>query len=441
MGVRLKERTATIQYANQPVPEHQLVPGWRVALIITSFSISLPAFLNGAQISLAIGFGQAVLAALVAGIILCMGGCLTAFISVRTRLTTYLLIQRSFGSYGAALVNVVVALVHHGWFGVNVSFFGSAMVAATAQLYGVEVPFAAYVVLGSVLMTVSTIYGFRTLERLALVAVPLLGAILVAVCVAAVRRHGVVLTASDSPPVAMDFGIALSALVGGNALVVAAMPDLSRYIRTVRGAMAAMALSFPFAAPLLMVLAALPALATGQTDIMVLIVGFGFGVPALAMLVLSCWTINAANLYSASLSLTATVPKIPTWAFTLVGGAIGAGFALGGIIDAFIPFLLFLGLVIPPIAAIYVIDGFTLFRNADPEASLRNLPTVRWPAVGTWVVSVTIALTASARDWTLTGVPLFDATLLAAALYGLVLGVQRLLHARRAGPARLPGQG
>src|SRR5690606_2682863 len=148
--------------------------------------------------------------------ILCLGGCLTALISVRTRLTTYLLVQRSFGRQGAALVNVVVALVHYGWFGVNVSFFGSAMVAAIQQLYGVQVSFAACVGVGSVLMTVSTIYGFRTLERLALVAVPLLGAILVAVCVAAVRKHGVVLAPSDSPPVPMSFGIALSALVGGN---------------------------------------------------------------------------------------------------------------------------------------------------------------------------------------------------------------------------------
>jgi len=421
----LKEAAATEQYADRPLPEHALSSGWRVALIIASFSISLPAFLNGAQTGLALGFGDAVLAALLAGAVLCLGACLTSLISVRTRLTTYLLVQRSFGRHGAALVNVVVALVHYGWFGVNVSFFGIAMVAAIRQLYGVEVPFGACVAIGSVLMTVSTIYGFRTLERLALVAVPLLGAILVAVCIAAVRKHGIVVTPSATPPVPMDFGIALSALIGGNMLTVAAMPDLSRYIRSARGAVSAMALSFPIAAPLLMVLAALPALATGQTDIMALILGFGFGVPALAMLVLSCWTINAANLYSASLSLTATVPSVPTWAFTLLGGAIGAGFALAGIIDAFIPFLLFLGLIIPPIAAIYVIDGFTRFRGTDAATTLREMPAVRWPAVATWIASVAIALGMSKLQLTLTGVPVFDATLIAAGLHGAVLMLQR----------------
>lgn len=410
----------TDQYANAPLPSHLSVPGWRVALIVASFSIALPSFLNGAQTGLALGFREAVLASLLAGLVLCIGGCLTSVISVRTRLTTYLLVQRSFGRHGAALVNLVIAAVHYGWFGVNVSFFGNAMVAATGQLYGIEGSFGWFVALGSVLMTVSTIFGFRTLDRLALVAVPLLGAILIAVCIAAVRRHGIVLEPSATPPIPMSFGIALSALVGGNILTVAAMPDLSRYIRTSKGAVLAMALSFPIAAPLLMIAAALPALATGQTDIMALIVGFGFGVPALAMLVLSTWTINAANLYSASLSLSATFPSVRPRIFTLIGGAIGACFALLGIIDAFIPFLLFLGLIIPPIAAIYVIDGFTAFHGKDAAESMQQLPSIRWPAIWVWVGSVAISMLASMRDISLTTVPALDATIIAAIAYLIV---------------------
>ncbi|MES2496497.1 MAG: cytosine permease [Pseudomonadota bacterium] len=415
----------TTQYANAPVPDDQSVPGWRVALIIASFSIALPSFLNGAQTGLALGFGDAVLASLLAGLILCAGACLTAVISVRSRLNTYLLVQRSFGRRGAGLVNLVVAAVHYGWFGVNVSFFGGAMAAAVAQIYGVQGDFNLFVILGSVLMTVSTIFGFRMLDRLALVAVPFLGLLLVVICFLAVRSGGVVLEPTVAPPVPMNFGVALSALIGGNMLAVVAMPDLSRYIRTERGALAAMVLSFPFAAPLLMVVAALTALATGQTDIMALVVRYGLGLPALAMLVLSSWTINASNLYSASLSLSATFPTVRTWIFIVVGGAIGAFFALMHIIDSFIPFLLFLGLIIPPIAAIYVIDGFTLFKGADASASIRDLAAIRWPAMLTWVGSVAAGLLIEWSGTTLTGVSTLDATLIAAAAYLLILRLGR----------------
>lgn len=417
--------SAIAQYANEPVPEHLTVHWWRVALIVSSFAVALPAFLNGAQTSLALGFRDAVLVSVLAGIILACGGSLTSIISVRTRLTTYLLIQRSFGRYGAGLVNIVIALTLFGWFGVNASFFGSAMVAAVGQLWGVEGHFGAFVIVGSILMTASTVFGFRTLEKLALVAVPVLGIVLTLVCLTAVRKHGVVLAPSDHPPVPMSFGIALSALVGGNMVTIATMPDLSRYIRSARGSVLSMVSSFPIASPIMMVAAALPVLATGQTDIMKLVIEFGLGVPALAAMVLSIWVINASNLYSAGLSLAATFPNVRTWIFVLVGGICGTGFALMGIIDSFIPFLLFLGVIIPPIAAIFVVDGFFLYRGVDAAASIQSLPAIRWPAICTWIASVLIVLTASWQGVTLTGVPMFDATIIAAVLYLVVLRFER----------------
>lgn len=413
------------QYAHAPLPDTHSVPGWRVALIIVSFSVSLPGFLNGAQTGLALGLSDAILAAFLSGLILCAGACLTAVVSVRTRLNTYLLVQRSFGIRGAALVNLVIAAIHYGWFGVNVSFFGSAMAAATAQIMGVQGDFTIFVIFGSVLMTVSTIFGFRMLDRLAIVAVPFLALIFIVMCWLAVQGAGLVTEPVASPPVPMSFGIALSALIGGNMLAVAAMPDLSRYIRTSRGAVWAMALSFPIAAPLLMIVAAATALATGETDIMALVVRYGLGLPALAMLVLSSWTINAANLYSASLSLSATFPTVRPWLFIVVGGAIGGIFALMGIIHSFIPFLLFLGLIVPPIAAIYVIDAWLLFRTADPAESISNLPAMHWRAVSAWVGSVLLALGAGELGLTLTTVPTVDATIIAAIAYFALLKVGR----------------
>lgn len=417
--------SAIAQYAHAPVPEHLTVHWWRVALIVSSFSVALPAFLNGAETSLALGFRDAVVVSVLAGIILASCGSLTSIISVRTRLTTYLLIQRSFGQVGAGLVNTVIALTLFGWFGVNASFFGSAMVAAVAKLWGVEGHFGSYVIAGSILMTASTVFGFKTLEKLALVAVPVLGLVLGLVCLTAVQRHGIVLAPHDHPPVPMSFGVALSALVGGNMVTVATMPDLSRYVRSARGSVLSMALSFPIATPVMMIAASLPALATGQTDIMKLVIDFGLGVPALAAMVLSIWVINASNLYSAGLSLAATFPSVRTWIFVIMGGVCGTTFALMGIIESFIPFLLFLGIIIPPIAAIFVIDGFFLYRGMDAAASIRKLPVVRWPAVSTWLASVAIVLTANSQGVSLTGVPMFDATIAGAIFYLVVLQFER----------------
>jgi cytosine permease len=407
-------------YAHSPVPEGVTVPGWRVGLIVASFSIGLPDFLNGAHNALALGFAKAVLAALVAGAILCVAGSVTAVVSVRTRLSTYLLVRRSFGTGGSALINTVIALIHFCWFGVNASFFGEAMVEAAAA-NGLPGNFTAFVILGSILMTVSTIFGFRALDRLALVAVPVLAAILIAVVVAAVRAKGLVTMPVAAPPEPMGFGIAVSALLGAYMLAVATMPDLSRYTKTARGAVASMALSFPIAIPLMMAAAAIPALAMQETSVMKLIVGFGFGTPVLFLLLLPTWTVNALNLYSSSLSLSSTFPRVRPWIFTVIGGTLGAISALMGILEAFIPFVLFLGLIIPPIAAIYVIDSWTRFRRADAAQSLLRLPSFRWIALGSWAGSILVGALGAYRGLTLTTVPALDATLFGGAAYALLV--------------------
>lgn len=404
-------------YSDRRLPEALTVHGSRVGLIVASFAISLPSFLNGAQISLAVGLYQAILVSIIAGIVLCTGACLTAIISVRSRLTTYALVQRSFGVKGAALVNLVLAIIHFGWFGVNISFFGDALVTATNEIYGFEGSFPLFVIIGSVLISVSTIFGFKTLDRLAIIAVPLLAIVLIGVCVMAIREKGVVVDAPPNPVNPMTFGIALSSLVGGNLLTVVAMPDLSRYSRTAKQAVGAMIISFPISITLMGLAAAIPALAMGSTDIMKLIVTFGFGLPALAMLVLSTWTINALNLYSASLSLSATFPKVRSWMFTLIGGAVGCFMALMGIIHSFIPFLVILGVIIPPIAAIFVIDGFLMFKATDADKKMAKTRGVRWRAVGVWLCSISIALLTTYTSFDLTTVPALDATLVAAIVY------------------------
>ncbi|MEE4452178.1 purine-cytosine permease family protein [Novosphingobium resinovorum] len=430
------------QYSHGPVPGHVTIAGWRVALIVASFSIGVPDFFNGAHNALALGLPMAVLAAIVASLGLCLGCCFTAVVSVRTRLSTYLLVQRSFGRYGAVMINVVIALIHYGAFGMNASFFGESLVTA-AEANGVPANFTLFVILGSVLAASATLIGIRALEWLALVIVPLLAAVFVAVAVVALQRHGLVVTPSAHPPVPMRFGIAVSSLVGAYMLAVATMPDLSRYIGTPRGAIASMAMAFPISTPLMMTAAALPALATGEPSVNRLVVDLGLGTPLLFVLALPMVVCNALNLYSSSLAMGTTFPRVPTRLFTVLGASIGTIFALIGILDYFIPFLVFLGLIIPPIAAIYVIDSFTLFRDVDSAASVRAMPAIRWEAVGVWLASLAVTVAMPADGLTLTTVPALDATIVAAVGYLVVLRVKQVFMRPRAanGPDDGAGEG
>lgn len=412
----LNDKDIIEDYSVSQVPESQTINGWRVAAIVIGINVGLATFLNGAQVSSALGLGDALLCAFLAGLMLCIMGSLTAIASVRSRLTTYVLVQCSFGLKGAVIVNIILAIIHLGWFGVNASFFGSAMVASIEALYGTTGPFGAIVILGSLLMSITTIFGFKALNKLALWAIPILLGIFITVFVMSIEKYGVV-TVDPTPVIPMTFGIALSTLVGSNLLTVAAMPDLSRFIKTNKQAVIGMLLSFPIATPLLLLLAAVPTMAADDVNIMNIITGFGLGVPALVILIFSTWTANSVNLYSSSLSMSATLPSIKPWVFTIIGGLLGGVVAVVGIVDSFVPFLLILGIIIPPIAAIYVIDNFTIFRNGYDLEALSKGPSVHWVSIITWFVSAGVALASMFNVFTLTTAPAIDATLVATVLY------------------------
>ncbi|WP_197282971.1 hypothetical protein [Novosphingobium sp. ST904] len=108
---------------------------------------------------------------------------------------------------------------------------------------------------------------------------------------------------------------------------------------------------------------------------------------------------------------------MPRWAFILLGTVIGTGLALAGIIEGFIPFLVLLGVTIPPFAAIYVIDGLTRFRGADSARSIENLQGIHWPAVATWAITSGLAAIALHHDFSISTVPALDATVFASLLY------------------------
>lgn len=408
-------------YSDSPVPEDQTTKGWRVAAVVISINVGLSTFLNGSQVASALGLWQAVLCAFLAGLILCAMGLLTSIASVKTRLNTYVLIQSSFGIKGAVIVNIMLALVHLGWFGVNASFFGSALLASLGDSAQSEWLFPVLVMVGSALMAITTIYGFKAINTLSLIAIPVVLAIFIAVFVISLQKVGLV-TIDETPDNTMSFGIALSTLVGSNLLTVAAMPDISRFISTNKQAAIGMVLSFPIAIPFLVFLAAVPTLAMNNVDVMPIIKEFGLGVPALLMLVLSTWTANSLNLYSYSLSLSATFKKVGSYIFSIAGALVGGGLAVLGIIENFIPFLLVLGVIIPPVAAIYVIDCFS---HGDSETTLRLSDNVQWERITVWLISSAISLATMYDVFTLTTAPAIDATLIAILLYLLVKTIKK----------------
>ncbi len=403
-------------YSTKPVPSDKTTSGFRVALIVVGVSIALPAFLSGARIGLAIGFQNAVLAFLVGGAILAAVGSLTAIVASRARLTTYMLVQFSFGPRGAHFVNFLLSLTMLGWFGVNASLFGKAVVTALGSMELSSGSNNLYVVSGGVLMILTTIFGFKALNKLSLFAVPVLIIILVAILVSSLEQ-----TSFDALLAAghrsMSLGLAISAVVGGKMVAVATMPDVGRYLPNRSQAVWGMFLSFVLGAPIVLVCSAVPSLVTNEPYLMKIITDLGLGLWALVVMVFATWTSNAANLYSTGLGLASIFKNSKRWKLTAVAGIFGTLVALGGIIEWFVSFLIVLSIMIPPIAGIYVVHFYTVAKGKLNLDELKNIPVINYRAFIAWGLGTGVAFLSSRDYLTLTTVPACDAILISASFY------------------------
>ena len=161
----------------------------------------------------------------------------------------------------------------------------------------------------------------------------------------------------------------------------------------------------------------IPVLAWNELEPMNYMIVIGFGSAALAVLVFATWTTNVINLYGVSLSARASVPIGSYRSVTIVGGIIGTIAAVIGIADFLIEFLIIMGLLVPPIAGVYLCDFFILKRRDFSAERLRNRPAFR---VNALLVASGAGLTATWMYFTgssLTSIGSLDSLLISVAAY------------------------
>lgn len=395
------------------------VSGLRIAIVKIGVILALPAFITGAQIGFSLGFGRAALAVAIGGVVLGVLTMLTATVGAVSRQSTALIVRYAFGARGARAVSALLGMTLIGFFAVTAEIFGKSSASLIERVLNVRVPASACVVAGGVLMILTSIYGFNGLKRLADVAAPVKLMGLMWIVAIALRDHDVARLLA-APPLPVSLGVGVSAVIGGVAVSAAILPDITRFARTPGHARAAGIASYAIAFPLVLMLAAIPSILTAEADLVEIMISMGLGLPAFLFLIFAAWTTNTSNLYSAGLGLSSLLGGFSFPLVAAAAGAAGVVLALVGITEWLLPFLLFLGIGIPPIAGVYLADFYVIRRQRYDEHTLLDSAPISWRAIASWGAGVALGA-ATAFGWIrLTGVPSIDSILAAFGLYSLM---------------------
>jgi len=406
-------------YSRSPVPDHATVGGLRIGVVVFGIGVTLPVFFVGSELAAALGFWRAAFAMATGCALVSALMAISSIIGARTRLSTYMIIQFSFGRTGVLIVNLLLAVTYVGYFAATGDIFGQAIKEALFSFYGLDVarPLCAFV--GCAAMAVTAMYGFRLIERFSSWTVPVLALFMCYTVYLVVRGADADAILGASGDGDMSLGIAVSTVIGTSILMAVSGPDLTRFARTAwEGVKSVSGLGVGY--PLIMLASAVPTLALGETDIMRIMIGLGVAVPALFILVFSTWTTNTVNLYSAVLTLAASFPRLGDQKLALVAGIIGTVAAVFGMMDMFLPFVLFIGIAATPIAGVYMADYFLVNPGGYRIEDLAQRPRIGYVAYVSWVSGSAVSYAANEEWVSLSLIPAVDGLLTSFACYVLL---------------------
>lgn len=392
---------------------------WSITIVRVGALATISQFMLGATLGYGMTFWQAFWATVLGSVILQIISFLLGYAGAREGLSTSLLSRYTgFGRYGSSIIGAVIAIACIGWFGVQNSVFAEGLVHATEGR--LSLPLAATITgLG---VTVLVIFGFKLLSITATITVP---AFLVAVgfgvyYVLSDYSFTDLLTAAPAGDV-LTMGAAATMVAGGFIIGAVITPDFSRFAKSGKDVfwMATIGvLVGELGINMIAVLLALAARTNDIVNIMVQTAGW-FGA---FVVVLSTVKINNLNLYSSSLGFTNIFDslfnmKLNRGKVTLVIGVIGTLLSIIGILDHFVTFLVFLGVLVPPIAGIMVVEYFILKTNRKELDETREKGEL--PEVGKLHPITIIAWIAGfAAGYTIEiGIPSINSLLISAVVY------------------------
>lgn len=392
----LSEKSIIKDYEKQPVPESERKGWFTLGLVWIGGVISLSATALGGALGSGMPLDQAIISTLIGSLILAALSSICCVVGARTGLAMSLVSSYSLGKKGALLVSVVTAIALFGWFGVQLDLFGNTLALVINNVFGISINTNLLIVLGGILMTFTAMFGYQAIEKLSVVAVPLLGVLLFGSIFITMKSFTwAQLLSVPVQGTVIPLGSAISMVIGSLAVGVIIGPDYSRYVRTAKDAVLSSTFGYFVGTSVVLVISAILAKATGETDIISIFVGIGWGTGALVVLILAQWTTNNTNIYSASLNFSILMPNIPKYLLTLGAGAIGIGLAVAGIYDNFISFLSFLSVLIPPVGGLYAAD-YLMHQKEYTFENIDRIKDIRWLSILNWAISSLVAFLTSA---------------------------------------------
>lgn len=300
-------------------------------------------------------------------------GALIGYMGYKTACNSALLYRYVYGRLGVLLPVLFVSLMTIGWQAIIVGAFGFAW----AQSF--ETPlFYAVAIAGGILFTVTTYYGIKGLEKVAVPAVIVLvfvGLYAGWTNIDQAGGWGAFLTQSSAMAAKepMSFGTAVNLVIGSWIVGAVVMPEYTRFAKKAWVSVAIPFIVLMVSQWFLQVVGALGAIVSGTPDFTtyMLTQGMVIGGIGLIGMSLALWTTGDANLYLPVIQ-TSSVLRRPKRVMVVICGTIGTVLGLG-LYQYFENWIFLLASLVPPLIGPVIVDFYIFHKARYDVADLHRL--------------------------------------------------------------------
>jgi len=311
------------------------------------------------------------------------------YISFKSGLNTVMMGRFCFGEFGSKITDLILGITQISWYA-----WGTATIAIIlTEFLELDPAYTKYLmVFFGFAFCWTAIIGYKGLEKLSIVAVPMmLILIFISISISVKDAGGVERLMSITPTTELTFSAALTLVFGTFASGGTQATNWIRFASSSKTAITSSLLAFFLGNGFMIFIGTIGALVYQQPDIVEVIKIQGILGLGILMLFLNIWTTQDNTVYNFSVAGCNFVRTEKRKLVTFIGAAIGTLLALFGMYEWLVPFIILLGTFIPPIGGIILADFFIKYKQKYPRIKEVQLPFINWNGVITYILASTAA--------------------------------------------------
>ena len=360
-----------------------------IAMVLFSFTFFTGTMFAGGKIGVAFNFVDLLWITAIGNLLLALYAASLGLISARSGLNTVLMGRFCFGNLGSKLSDFLLGFAELGWYAWGTATLSISLVKIVGMPESWVIPL---MVLFGLLFSVTALVGFKGLEYLSRVSIPLMFILLITSIVLATKEIGgwTGLTAVK-PTEAMTFSTAVTIVFGTFASGATQITNWTRMSKNGKIAVWACLISFVIGNGLMVLAGAWMAIVYQQADIVEVLVLQGLSVAAVIMLCMNLWTIQGPTIYNVSAAACHLVRSERRKTMTILAAIVGIVLAVAGMYELLLPFLLLLGAIIPPVGGVIMADYWVRYKGQYPLLNDVELPNFNWNGLIAYSIGAIVA--------------------------------------------------